>query len=86
MPTKKFLVTGARGFLGKHLIKHLSGNEITISHTQLNNLFSIEDLKKINVHFDYIFHLAAYTKAGDWCLTHKGEQWEHNQLLNTNML
>jgi GDP-L-fucose synthase len=39
-----------------------------------------------NTKFDYIFHLAAKTKAGDYCLYHKGEQWLENQILNTNIL
>jgi GDP-L-fucose synthase len=30
--------------------------------------------------------LAAYTQAGDWCLTHPGEQWLVNQQINTNVL
>ena len=36
--------------------------------------------------FDYIFHLAARTKAGDYTLYHKGDQWMNNQLINTNIL
>lgn len=36
--------------------------------------------------FDYIFHLAAVTKAGDYALTHQGDQWLNNQIINTNIL
>jgi len=45
------------------------------------NLHIYNDLK-----FDYIFHLAAHTKAGDYCLYHKGEQFEINQRINSNIL
>jgi GDP-L-fucose synthase len=36
--------------------------------------------------FDRIYHLAAWTKAGEFCLYHKGEQWLINQDINTNVL
>ncbi len=36
--------------------------------------------------FDRIFHLAAWTQAGDFCLYHPGEQWIVNQRIHTNVL
>jgi GDP-L-fucose synthase len=33
-----------------------------------------------------IYHLAAWTQAGDFCLYHPGEQWIINQRINTNVL
>src|SRR5262249_5724197 len=36
--------------------------------------------------YDQIYHLAAWTQAGDFCLHHPGEQWVFNQQINTNML
>ena len=85
----KALVTGATGFLGTHLVARLKelGWEISISNTQTANLMKVENLYIYNeVKFDYIFHLAAVTKAGDYCLTHQGDQWLANQVLNTNIL
>jgi GDP-L-fucose synthase len=35
---------------------------------------------------DYIFHLAAWTKAGDFALHHPADQWIKNQRINTNIL
>jgi GDP-L-fucose synthase len=83
------LVTGATGFLGKHLTKKLEeqGFEIYISNTVKANLMSVENLYIYNnIEFDYIFHLAAVTKAGDYCLTHPADQWLSNQAINTNIL
>ena len=36
--------------------------------------------------YDQIYHLAAWTQAGDFCLFHPGEQWIINQQINTNVL
>ena len=86
---KKALVTGATGFLGRHLCSRLrsSGFELYISNTKVANLDNIENLRIYDgISFDYIFHLAAITKAGDYALTHSGEQWLNNQTINTNIL
>jgi len=85
----KVLVTGATGFLGQHLTKKLEemNAEIYISNTNKANLMNMENLYIYNnVKFDYIFHLAAVTKAGEYCLFHQGDQWLSNQAINTNML
>jgi len=81
------LVTGGTGFLGRHLVPKLEslGHKVFISNTRQRSLENIDlwdDIPKL----DYIFHLACHTKAGDWCLHHSGEQWETNQVINTNML
>lgn len=86
---KKVLVTGATGFLGTHLCKELKKQnyQVCISNTKIANLDKVENLYTYNnLKFDYIFHLAAVTKAGDYCLKHKGEQWIANQVINTNIL
>jgi len=86
---KTVLITGSTGFLGKHFKKYIStlGWEIFECNSKTGNLFTYENLSIYdNINFDYIFHLAAKTKAGDYCIYHKGEQWIDNQLLNTNIL
>ena len=92
------LVTGATGFLGRHLTKVLHSRdfkrvtgytglmEVTISNSKTNSLDRLENLTHLKEKFDYIFHLAAVTKAGDYCLTHQGDQWISNQKINTNIL
>ena len=84
----KALVTGGTGFLGRHLVKYLHSHafKLVISNTQNNSLDRIENLTHLEEKFDYIFHLAAVTKAGDYCLTHQGDQWISNQKINTNIL
>jgi len=86
---KKVLVTGATGFLGTHLCRKLEKQDyqVYISNTKIANLNNLENLYIYNgIEFDYIFHLAAVTKAGDYCLKHKGDQWIANQTINTNIL
>jgi len=86
---KKVLITGITGFLGKHLSVRLVelGWMCYISNTKTGNLLDSENLHVYNeIKFDYIFHLAAHTKAGDYCLYHKGDQFEINQQINTNIL
>lgn len=87
--TNTILVTGATGFLGRHLIPKLEekGYKVLISNSKHANLLQYDNLNIFNeFKFDYIFHLAAYTKAGDWCLYHPAEQFEINQKINTNIL
>lgn len=83
----KVLITGATGFLGRHLTKKLKQNnfEVFISNTKIRNLNNIKNLLDLPK-LDYIFHLACHTKAGDWCLYHPGDQWEINQTINTNII
>ena len=86
---KLVLVTGATGFLGTHLCKRLKeeGYQVYVSNTKIANLNKVENLNIYNdIKFDYIFHLAAVTKAGDYCLKYKGDQWLSNQTINTNIL
>ena len=83
----RVLVTGISGYLGRHLKRRLDGWDIYESNTKVANLMCDKNLHIYNdVVFDYIFHLAAHTKAGDYCLYHKGEQFEINQTINTNVL
>ena len=86
---KKVLVTGVSGFLGKHIKSKLLslGWDVYESNTKKANLMDVENLYCYNdIEFDYIFHLAVDTKAGDYCLKHPGKQWIVNQTINTNML
>ena len=88
----KILVTGATGFLGNHLCKALTSAGHDIMPLGSRNCDLTRDgslaaaLAGRKGDFDEIFHLAAWTQAGDFCLHHPGEQWLINQKINTNVL
>ncbi len=88
----KALVSGATGFLGSRLCKRLQaeGYEVVGLSSKACDLTLQNSLRSfLHAHrgsFDYVFHLAAWTQAGDFCLYHPGEQWLINQKINTNML
>jgi GDP-L-fucose synthase len=85
----KVVVTGSSGFLGTALCSFLEQRGITpvrltSSNCDLRRSDSLEALGRGQ--FDLIFHLAAWTQAGDFCLKHPGEQWIINQHINTSIL
>lgn len=82
-------VTGGGGFLGKELVSKLleNGHHVVYPSSRDCNLLDCNALNEYSdVKYDRIYHLAAWTQAGDFCLTHPGEQWTNNQLINTNVV
>ena len=85
----KILVTGGTGFMGSALTRRLSadGHAVTALGSRDADLMRPDALDQFNgTRFDQIYHLAAWTQAGDFCLRHPGEQWVHNQQINTTVL
>ena len=84
----RVLVTGATGFLGRNLVSALKqkGHEVTGVGSKQCNLLSAKSLHRFREPYDQIWHLAAWTQAGDFCLNHVGEHWIINQHINTNVL
>jgi GDP-L-fucose synthase len=85
----KILVTGATGFLGTTLCLQLEaqGHELVRLNSKNCDLTQQDSLQKFNHQtYDQIYHLAAWTQAGDFCIYHPGEQWLINQQINTNIL
>ncbi len=85
----KILVTGATGFLGTALCTFLERQNADVKRLSSTNcdLTQAENLAKAAPEiYDLIFHLAAWTQAGDFCLRHPGEQWLINQKINTHTL
>ena len=85
----RVLVTGGTGFLGTSLCAQLEarGDEVVRLGSKDCDLTNARSLDAFNTtKYDRIFHLAAWTQAGDFCLAHPGEQWLINQRINTNVL
>lgn len=83
------LVTGGTGFLGTalsqrlesegHTVVRLGSRDCDLTHPDALEAF-------VGRRYDQIYHLAAWTQAGDFCLHHPGQQWIKNQQINTNVL
>lgn len=85
----KVAVTGSSGFLGSALCPYLEGQGCELTRLSSANC----DLRRPDSlaayaaeKYQLVFHLAAWTQAGDFCLRHPGEQWIINQQINTNTL
>lgn len=72
--------------MGRFLCKALCDHEVTKISTKNCDLTDPTSLEQIEGKFDRIYHLAAWTQAGDFCLRHPGEQWLINQKINTHVL
>jgi GDP-L-fucose synthase len=85
----RVLVTGASGFLGGALCPRLvkQGHDVVALDSKNCDLTRCDSLRRFEKRpFDVIYHLAAWTQAGDFCLHHPAEQWVINQQINTNVL
>ncbi len=85
----KIFITGGNGFLGSAVSAGLLrlGHEVIRPGSHACDLNRPESLLQFNHRaYDLIYHLAAWTQAGDFCLHHSGEQWLINQSINTNVL
>jgi GDP-L-fucose synthase len=85
----RVLVTGSSGFLGTALCAYLDrqGCQLTRLTSANCDLRKAGSLSAYSAEkYEFIFHLAAWTQAGDFCLRHPGEQWIINQQINTNTL
>jgi len=80
----KVLVTGATGFVGRHLVKRLKEENCEVTEINSTNFSSMWSLEKNT--YDYIIHLAVKTAAGGYCQDHPGEQWIVNSSINSDML
>jgi GDP-L-fucose synthase len=77
------LITGASGFVGKHLSKTLKEQNHRIVELNSKNFNTIWDCKDT---FNFIIHLAVKTAAGGYCQNHPGEQYIINSDINNTIL
>jgi len=85
----RIIITGSTGFLGTALCTFLEpkGHQLTRLDSKNCDLRRANSLDAFSTEqYDLIFHLAAWTQAGDFCIRHPGEQWIINQQINTNVL
>lgn len=80
----KILITGASGFVGRHLVKALEEENHEIVTFNSANFTQMWYCQKDT--FDVIIHLAVKTAAGGYCQNHPGEQWIVNNSINSDML
>jgi len=88
---KAVLITGGTGYIGSHLAARLSGYGAQViatgsKHCNLENQRETADYFKSLPKLDLIFHLAAWTKPGEFCLYHSAEQYRKNTLMHVHAL
>ena len=76
------LITGASGFVGRHLIPALQDQNHEVTAVDSNGFTGIWYLEE---KFDYIIHLAVKTAAGGYCQTHPADQFLINSSINSDI-
>ena len=89
MNSKKFLITGGTGFLGKNLVEYITardgiahgfGSEFDLSKNELAH----KAFQHYSDKYDYIIHAAVLQGAGDWPLHHQADQFDINTKIHAN--
>lgn len=89
--TRRILITGGTGFVGKHLREELDRRgdryfSFSKSEYDLTNREQTESLFASRGKVDLILHLACYQAAGDFPAKHTADQFLVNNMIHANVL
>ncbi|MFT7460633.1 MAG: GDP-L-fucose synthase [Planctomycetota bacterium] len=88
----RYLITGAHGFIGKHLTDFIRKNELDSDVVPVGREYDLTDstacmkLLQESESFDYIFHLADVSGNARWSASHSADQFFANAKMSLNIL
>lgn len=88
----RYLITGARGFIGKHLTDFIKNNEpasdvLPVGHEwDLTDPIACKKLLSQSGRLDYLFHLADVSGNVKWSASHSADQFFDNTKISLSIL
>ena len=88
----RYLITGAHGFIGRHLTEFIRNNEPDSDVVPVGREYDLTDftactrLLQKSGPFDYVFHLADVTGNARWSASHSADQFFANAKISLNIL
>lgn len=93
-PTKRYVLTGGTGFVGRRLEDHILARDPSAEVTAFGSETDLTDWRAVTDRFeriaadggcDHLVHLAACLKPGGWLAEHPAEAYRVNMLINLNV-
>ncbi|MGO8698713.1 MAG: NAD-dependent epimerase/dehydratase family protein [Limisphaerales bacterium] len=88
----RFLITGSKGFIGRHLVRFLGEREAGHSITAVGREFDLTDARRVGElfqafgSFNYIIHLADVQGNARWSAENAAAQFLANSKMSLNVL